>query len=120
MTACMYHHEYVFVYVFVLSSYACTSVCMPVSAYLCVCESALSASWQQANVEPRSSFLSVHRQGPVALGYRVSRGWMDSLASPKCQLGMWAFCILISCSLFLSILPLMLYLEKPVNLFTFL
>lgn len=83
----------------------------------CVCtseSSALSASWQQENGEPLSSVLSVHRQGPVAPGYRVARGWMDGLASLKCQLGMWAYPDFLF--FHLIILPFMLYLEKPVNL----
>lgn len=48
------------------------------------CESfALSASGEQTRGEPQTCALSVHCQGPVARGYRVAKGWMDRLASPK-------------------------------------
>ena len=96
--------------------FSCMHECFYASACRSACRSersALTASWQQANGEPLSSVVSAHRQGLVAQGYRVARGWMDRLASPECQLGMCSS----SRIFFLTVLPFPL---RAVHFFSFL
>lgn len=76
------------------NAFSHTHFFMPVCASLCVevqisevCIISLLATRKQRTLEfysDCSSFIS-----------RVARGWLDGLASPKCQLGMWALHILI-------------------------